>query len=120
MLVANAGRYGDSLDLDDLQHRRGKPGLRVAGRTQFANDLLAVELADRLRGTRMEVTCVFPGVVDTNVFRNSRGLPRIARLLAPPISRLMALPPEEAAGRRSSWRRTPGPWAPGATSTARS
>ena len=97
MLVANAGQYGDSLDLDDLQHRRGKPGIKVAGRTQFANDLLAVELADRLRGTRVEVTCVFPGVVDTNVFRNSRGLPRVALALAPAISRLMALSPEEAA-----------------------
>ena len=31
VLVANAGRYGDSLDLDDLQHRRGKPGLEWRG-----------------------------------------------------------------------------------------
>ena len=75
VLVSNAGMYGDSLDLDDLQHRRGRPGIRVAGRTQFANDLLAVELADRLRGTRVEATCVFPGVTDTAIFRNARGLP---------------------------------------------
>ena len=65
VLVANAGKYGDSLDLDDLQHRRGKPGMQVAGRTQFANDLLATELAARLGGTRVEVSCVFPGVVKT-------------------------------------------------------
>src|SRR5688572_9458083 len=50
VLVANAGIYPDTLDFDDLQHRRGKRGLRVAGRTQFANDLLAVELASRLGG----------------------------------------------------------------------
>ena len=97
VLVSNAGQYGDSLDFDDLQHRRGRPGLRVAGRTQFANDLLAVELADRLRGTRVEATCVFPGVTDTAVFRNARGLPRVARLLAPVVQRLIALSPEEAA-----------------------
>src|SRR5215207_4839956 len=97
VLVSNAGKYGDSLDFDDLQHRRGKPGMRVAGRTQFANDLLATELADRLRGTRVEVTCVFPGVVKTDVFRNARGLPWIVRLLAPVLSRPIALSPDAAA-----------------------
>ncbi len=96
VLVANAGLYGDSLDFADLQHRRGKPGLRVAGRTQFANDLLATELAARLRGTRVEVTCVFPGITDTAVFRNARGLPRIVRALAPVLQRLLASPPDVA------------------------
>src|SRR3712207_2569075 len=97
ILVSNAGRYGDSLDFDDLQYRHGKPGIRVAGRTQFANDLLATELAARLRGTRVEVTCVFPGVTDTTVFRNARGLPRFVRTLAPEIVRLIASSPEVAA-----------------------
>jgi len=97
VLVSNAGMYGDSLDFDDLQHRRGKPGIRVAGRTQFANDLLATELADRLRGTRVEVTCVFPGVTRTDVFRNAVGLPWIASALAPVALRLIGSPPEVAA-----------------------
>lgn len=97
VLVSNAGLYGDSLDFDDLQHHRGKPGIRVAGRTQFANDLLCVELADRLRGTRVEAACVFPGLTNTGVFRNARGLPRIARVLAPVVLRLLASSPETAA-----------------------
>jgi NAD(P)-dependent dehydrogenase (short-subunit alcohol dehydrogenase family) len=97
VLVSNAGMYGDSLDFDDLQHRRGKPGIRVAGRTQFANDLLAVELAERVRGTRVEVTCVFPGVTDTAFLRNARGLPRIVRVLGPVALRLISSPPESAA-----------------------
>jgi NAD(P)-dependent dehydrogenase (short-subunit alcohol dehydrogenase family) len=97
VLVANAGKYGDSLDFDDLQHRRGKPGLKVSGRTQFANDLLAVELAERLRGTRVEVTCVFPGLVRTGVFRNASGLPPIVRMSAPLLQRLVAISPEAAA-----------------------
>ena len=97
VLVSNAGMYGDSLDFDDLQHRRGKPGLKVAARTQFANDLLATELAARLRDTRVEVTCVYPGVVNTGVFRNARGLPWIVRVLAPKLQRLMAMSPEAAA-----------------------
>ena len=97
VLVSNAGMYGDTLDFEDLQHRRGGPGLRVAGRTQFANDLLCTELAARLAGTRVEATCVYPGLTDTNVFRNARGLPRVLRILAPAVLRLAALPPEVAA-----------------------
>ncbi|MGE5513677.1 MAG: SDR family NAD(P)-dependent oxidoreductase [Bacteroidota bacterium] len=97
VFVSNAGMYRDTLDFDDLQHRRGKRGLQVAGRTQFANDLLATELAERLRGTRVEVTCVFPGLVDTAVFRNARGLPRVVRAVASALQRVMAIAPEAAA-----------------------
>lgn len=97
VLVSNAGKYGDSLDFDDLQHRQGKPGLRVAGRTQFANDLLATELADQLRGTRVEVTCVYPGGTDTAFLRNSRGVPGILRALGQALLPLLASPPEVAA-----------------------
>jgi NAD(P)-dependent dehydrogenase (short-subunit alcohol dehydrogenase family) len=97
VLVANAGMYRDSLDFDDLQYRDGQPGVKVAGRTQFANDLLAVELAERLRGTRVEVTCVFPGMVSTSVFRNARGLPWIVRNPATALSGLIGLAPDTAA-----------------------
>lgn len=97
VLVANAGMYRDSLDFGDLQYRAGKPGLQVAGRTQFANDLLATELAARMEGERVEVTCVFPGVTDTAVFRNAQGFPGIVRVIAPLLQRLIGLPPEVAA-----------------------
>jgi NAD(P)-dependent dehydrogenase (short-subunit alcohol dehydrogenase family) len=75
VLVANAGRYRDTLNFDDLQPCRGKPGLAVAGRTQFANDLFAVELAERVADTRVQVTCVDPGMVKTDVFRKCAGGP---------------------------------------------
>ncbi|HEV8125752.1 MAG TPA: SDR family NAD(P)-dependent oxidoreductase [Gemmatimonadales bacterium] len=97
VLVSNAGKYGDTLDFDDLQHRRGKPGLAVSGRTQFANDLLATELAERVRGGRLEVTCVFPGVTKTGVFRNAVGLPWIARVVAPVMLRVLGQTPEVSA-----------------------
>ncbi|HZJ55722.1 MAG TPA: SDR family NAD(P)-dependent oxidoreductase [Myxococcaceae bacterium] len=96
VLVANAGKYRDRLDLDDLQHRRRRPGLEVSGRTQVANDLLALELARRLAGTGVEVTCVFPGVTRTAAFRNARGVPWLARLVVPLLTTL-ARPPERAA-----------------------
>jgi hypothetical protein len=97
VLVANAGMYRDTLDFDDLQYHRGDPGLRVAGRTQFANDLLATEIASRANGTRVQVTCVFPGITHTALFRNARGLPPYVRALASVVQRLIALSPAEAA-----------------------
>jgi NAD(P)-dependent dehydrogenase (short-subunit alcohol dehydrogenase family) len=97
VLLANAGKYEDSLNFDDLRYRQGKPGLQVAGRTQFANDLLATELADRLRGTPVEVTCVFPGVTDSAFLRNARGLPWIVRVVGSALLRLVAQSPEVAA-----------------------
>jgi NAD(P)-dependent dehydrogenase (short-subunit alcohol dehydrogenase family) len=97
VLVANAGRYRDTLDLDDLQLRHGGRGLWVAGRTQFANDLLAVELATRVADSPVEVTCVYPGLVATDVFRNARGLPRAVRTAAGLVQRLVATSPAAAA-----------------------
>jgi NAD(P)-dependent dehydrogenase (short-subunit alcohol dehydrogenase family) len=97
VLVANAGRYRDTLDLGDLQHRRRRPGLAVAGRTQFANDLLAVELAERVAGSGTEVTCVYPGVVDTDCFRNARGFSAAAVRVARGVQRTVARSPQDAA-----------------------
>jgi NAD(P)-dependent dehydrogenase (short-subunit alcohol dehydrogenase family) len=97
VLVSNAGKYPDTLDFDDLQHRAGKPGLAVSGRTQFANDLLAIELAQRWSHTAIEVSCVFPGVTRSACFRNARGLPWLARVVAPLLLRVFAQSPELAA-----------------------
>lgn len=97
VLVANAGRYPDTLDFADLQLRRARPGLHVSGGSQFANDLLAVELAARLRDTRVEVTGVYPGLVRTNVFRNARGVAQPVRVAATCLQRLVATTPERAA-----------------------
>ena len=97
VLVANAGRYRDTLDLDDLQYRHQRPGLAVSGRTQFANDLLAVELAERVAGTRVQVSCVDPGLVKTDVFRNARGPGRALRAVALFAQQLTAADPSTAA-----------------------
>jgi NAD(P)-dependent dehydrogenase (short-subunit alcohol dehydrogenase family) len=97
ILVANAGRYRDRLDLDDPHYRRGRPGLRVSTRSQFANDLLAVELAARFRGTPVAATCVFPGVARTGVFRHGVGLPPAVVAVMDGIARRFGLTPEAAA-----------------------
>ncbi len=98
VLVANAGKYRDSLDLGDLMLRRGGGrGLKVSGRTQFANDLFAVELAERVRGSRIAVSCVYPGPVATGVFRNARGVSGPLRTAAVAVQRLGAAAPAEGA-----------------------
>ena len=97
VLVANAGKYGDTLDLDDPHYRRGRPGMRVSSRTQFANDLLAVELAERYRGSSVGATCVFPGVVRTDMFRHGTGVPRPLAAVMGAVARRTGLAPEVAA-----------------------
>jgi NAD(P)-dependent dehydrogenase (short-subunit alcohol dehydrogenase family) len=97
VLVANAGIYPDTIDLDDLQHRRGRPGMAVAGRTQFANDLLAVKLAERYGGDGVQVTCVYPGNVRTEVFANAVGLRPVTRAVVRTLNRLVGAAPEQAA-----------------------
>jgi NAD(P)-dependent dehydrogenase (short-subunit alcohol dehydrogenase family) len=97
VLVANAGRYRDTLDLDDLQYRHRRPGLAVSGCTQFANDLLAVELAERVAGSRVQVSCVDPGLTRTDVFRNARGPGRLLRALALLVQQIAAADPSIAA-----------------------
>jgi NAD(P)-dependent dehydrogenase (short-subunit alcohol dehydrogenase family) len=94
VLVANAGKYSDTLDLDDLHLRRDGRGLMVAGRTQFANDVLALELAER---TGLAVSCVFPGLVATDVFRNARGVPSFVRGAMHVLQRVVGASPASAA-----------------------
>ncbi|MFF5082891.1 SDR family oxidoreductase [Actinoplanes sp. NPDC000266] len=88
VLVASAGRYRDV---------RGNPtrGLRVAGRTQFANDLYAVELA--ARKPSLSVACVYPGLVATRVFRDATGVPSPLRRVMDALQQRIGASPSSAA-----------------------
>ena len=94
VLVAAAGRYRDTLG--DPRALRGGRGLRVSGRTQFANDLFAAELAARRPG--LAVSCVYPGLVATRVFRDAYGVPGPLRHLLDRVQRRLGADPAEAAG----------------------
>jgi NAD(P)-dependent dehydrogenase (short-subunit alcohol dehydrogenase family) len=102
VLLANAGRYRDTLQLADLHHRHARRGLRLAGSTQFANDVLAVELAERYRHTRLEVTCVNPGIVRTDLFRHAVGVPPLLTAVLTRVGASVGLPPEVAAEKPAS------------------
>ncbi|MBU2665957.1 hypothetical protein KOI35_20810 [Actinoplanes bogorensis] len=96
ILVANAGRYRDTLGpMPDLNLRAGGRGLRIAGRTQFANDLFAVELA--ARHPDMAVSCVFPGLVATRVFRDAPGVPAPLRRVLDAVQQRVGADPARAA-----------------------
>ena len=97
VFVANAGQYGDTLDFDAIRTGRTPPRRHLSAASQFANDLLAVELASRLVDSNVEVSCVFPGVVLTEVFRNARGVPAPLRWVARGVQQLVGRSPEEAA-----------------------
>ena len=110
VLVANAGKYRDTLDLDAIGPGRSHPRRHIAAASQFANDLLAVELSARLEETGIEVACVFPGVVRTEVFRNARGVPRSLRLLASMVQRVVGADPDTAADTPAFLAQDPTAW----------
>jgi NAD(P)-dependent dehydrogenase (short-subunit alcohol dehydrogenase family) len=93
VLVANAGRYRDTLG--DLDPRQGGRGLRVAGRTQFANDLFAVELA--ARHPELAVACTYPGPVATRVFQDATGVPPLLRRVLDAVQQRVGADPAVAA-----------------------
>ena len=97
VLVANAGRYRDTLELDQLRHGIAPHGLRLAGGTQFANDVLTVELASRYSDTNLEVTCVNPGIVATDLFRHAPGLPLLVSKSLARLAARVGQPPNIAA-----------------------
>jgi NAD(P)-dependent dehydrogenase (short-subunit alcohol dehydrogenase family) len=78
VIAAAAGQNSvDELDLDDLSGERlfRDPeesgymvrGLGMLNQAQVANDLFAVELAERLAGSGVSVSVVDPGAVDTDI-----------------------------------------------------
>ena len=111
VLVANAGKYRDTLDLDAIGPGGAHPRRHLAAASQFANDLLAVELSHRLSETRIEVACVYPGIVRTDVFRNARGVPRPLRRLALMVQRVVGSDPDAAADTPTFLAQDPTAWA---------
>jgi NAD(P)-dependent dehydrogenase (short-subunit alcohol dehydrogenase family) len=93
VLVAAAGRYPDTLG--DIRALRGGRGLRISGRTQFANDLFAAELAARHPG--LAVSCVYPGLVATRVFRDAYGVPAPFRRILDAVQQRFGADPASAA-----------------------
>lgn len=69
--VASEAHRGVSLDFDDLQAEKSYSAFRVYQRSKLANILFTFELARRLKGEKVTVNCLHPGVVASNFGGNS-------------------------------------------------
>ena len=58
------------MEWDNLQGEKSFDGWQQYGNTKLANILFTRELASRLEGTGVTVTCLHPGVIHTNLMSN--------------------------------------------------
>jgi retinol dehydrogenase 12 len=59
------------IDFDDLEAKKSFSGMAVYANSKLANILFTKELSEQLKGTKITVNCLHPGVVKTNLLRNS-------------------------------------------------
>ena len=91
--VASNSHYGQHLDFDNLQLKRGYNPMRAYGRSKLCNLYFTYELARRLEGTGVTVNAMHPGFVHTNMGANNGWL---VRLFLPLVHR-NSLTPEQGA-----------------------
>jgi WW domain-containing oxidoreductase len=80
MLSSDAHRRAPKagIEFDNLSGERGYSPWGAYGQSQLANLLCAKELAKRLQGTGKTANAVHPGVINTNLSRNSASAVRFA------------------------------------------
>ncbi len=91
--VASNSHFGQHLDFDNLELRRGYNPGKAYGRSKLANLYFTYELARRLIGTGVTVNAMHPGFVRTNMAANNGWLVRLFL----PLVHLNSLTPEEGA-----------------------
>ena len=92
--VASGAQAAGRIDFDDLQGTRSYSGSRAYNQSKLANVLFTYELARRLEGTGVTVTCAAPGVTRTNFGRDDSGP---AMRLLTPLARPFMRSPEQGA-----------------------
>ncbi len=80
--VTSEAHRSTTIDFDDINAEESYNPLQVYGQSKLANILFTHELARRLRGTGVTVNSVHPGLVATNIWRDSYWFMRIARLFS--------------------------------------
>jgi NAD(P)-dependent dehydrogenase (short-subunit alcohol dehydrogenase family) len=83
-VASEAHRIG-RIDFDDLQGERRYRGFQAYAQSKLANILFTYELSRRMSGKGVTVNCVHPGAVDSGLWRESRGLLRVALRAARPF-----------------------------------
>jgi NAD(P)-dependent dehydrogenase (short-subunit alcohol dehydrogenase family) len=82
--VASVGHSYVSLNIDDLEGRRGYNQQRAYNQSKLANVLFTYELARRLQGTSVTINALHPGWVNTNMTQNTGGIAAVMNTLARP------------------------------------
>ena len=74
VMVSSGAAYGSvpdgGIDFDNLDGHKGYSGFKFYGQSKLANTLFALELAERLQGTRATANSIAPGFVKTNIGRH--------------------------------------------------
>jgi NAD(P)-dependent dehydrogenase (short-subunit alcohol dehydrogenase family) len=91
--VASNSHYGQHLDFDNLELKRGYNPGKAYGRSKLANLYFTYELARRLEGASVTANTMHPGFVRTNMAANNGWLVRLFL----PLVHLGSLTPEQGA-----------------------
>lgn len=81
-VASDAYSFGD-IDPDDWQSTRDWKPMRAYGRSKLCNILFTGELARRVEGTGVSVSCLHPGFVSTSLGRDNRLADLGLRLVRP-------------------------------------
>lgn len=82
-----SGWYAGKLDFDNLQGERRFSTGGACLRSKLANHLFTYAVARRLVGTGVTVNAVNPGMVDTGIGRDAKGLNRVVSSLLTPLKK---------------------------------
>ena len=74
VVVSSVAHQGGYIDFQNLQGEKQFDAYSAYALSKLANLLFAVELADRLRGTRITVNALHPGVIGTKLLKAGFGM----------------------------------------------
>ena len=80
--VSSEAHRGVSMNFDDLNAEKSYNPLQAYARSKLANILFTHELSRRLQDDGVVANAVHPGIVNTNIWRGSGWISRIARLFS--------------------------------------
>ncbi len=80
--VSSEAHRGASIHFDDLNAEAGYNPLQAYAQSKLANILFTHELSRRLQDAGVLVNAVHPGIVNTNIWRGSGWMSRLARLFS--------------------------------------